>query len=315
MKKLIVFYSLYIIFILVIAPCLIVSFWGNKQINTEDMEMISVYIHTKDTVEEMNLSQYLKEVVAAEMPASFSEEALKAQAIAARTYLYSKKQKAPDSPEHKGAVVCTDHTHCKAWMSQRDRMIRWEEGEANSNWEKISKAVDETSGEIITYKGEPISAVFHSTSSGMTENAGDVWSKNVPYLVSVQSKGDLKSPKYSGEFSCTVDEFKALAESNIDNTDWSGGLYSDIVRSDAGGIISIKVGGVEIKGTKFRSIFSLKSTNAEIKEKDNKVFITTKGYGHGVGMSQYGAEFMAQSGSGYKDILGYYYTGTEITKK
>lgn len=318
MKKIVVFSVIYILCLVVIIPFAAVNIARrikeNNEGRKEPFDTVKVYITAEDKVVEMNTSQYLKEVVGAEMPAEFSKEALKAQAVAARTYLCSKIKKAEQAPEHKGAPVCTDHTHCKAWLSEKDRRAKWEPEKEKEFWAKISEAVEETAGEIITYEGEPISAVFHSTSSGMTENAGDVWQASVPYLVSVQSKGDLMSPKYSSEYSCTKEEFKALVESNIDNTDWNSGYYGDIVRSQAGGIITMKLGGVEVKGTTLRTIFGLRSTNVEIEEAEERILMKVKGYGHGVGMSQYGANFMAENGSSYADILKYYYTGVEIGK-
>ncbi len=314
MKKMILFCVIYIFTAVIFIPFAAVVLRSDEKGKKEPYEKVSVYITSEDRVEQMDMSQYLKEVVGAEMPAEFSDEALKAQAVAARTYLCSKIKNAADAPEHKGAPVCTDYSHCKAWLRESDRREAWEENKRDEYWSKISHAVEETAGEVITYEGEPISAVFHSTSSGKTENAGDVWQKDVPYLKSVESRGDELSPKFYSEFSCTKEEFCALAESNIDNTDWNYGLFSDIVRSEAGGIMKIKVGGVEIKGTQLRQIFGLRSTNAEISEADGMVTMKVKGYGHGVGMSQYGADFMGSNGSGYKDILKYYYTGVEIER-
>lgn len=290
---------------------------AKKMENREEMvipQLIKVYIKDEDRVEEIEISQYLKEVVSAEMPADFHIEALKAQAVAARTYLLNRKNAFLDSekPEcHKGADICTDSTHCKAWIGEEKRRGLWGDM-ADENWDKISRAVDETAGVIITYEEEPISAVFHSTSSGMTENSEDVWGGSVPYLRSIESQGDKISPKYSSESSFTVQNYKSIAESKISGVDWGMGLYSDIVRSDAGGIISIKVGGVAIKGTEFRNIYSLRSTNVEIQTDGEMIKMSAKGYGHGVGMSQYGANYLANQGMGYEDILKTYYSGVDV---
>ena len=277
-------------------------------------DTVAVFIKDEDIVREMEISQYLKEVVSAEMPAEFHIEALKAQAVAARTYLINRKNAFADSekPEcHKGADICTDSTHCKAWISEARRRELWGDM-AEENWQKISRAVDETTGVIITYNEEPISAVFHSTSSGMTENSEDVWGGDVPYLKSIKSEGDKVSPKYSSMNSFTVDQFKNLVEAKVSGTDWQKGIYSDILRSDAGGIISIKLGGVKVKGTEFRNIFSLRSTNVELIESGEKIDMSVKGYGHGVGMSQYGANYLANQGMGYEEILKTYYSGVSV---
>lgn len=277
-------------------------------------ETVSVYVAAEDKVEEMNLNQYLKEVVSAEMPADFETEALKAQAVAARSYLEARRAayRTSGTPDvHKGAEVCTNSAHCKAWISEEKRRESWG-ADADKNWAKISDAVDSVSGEVITYNGEVISAVFHSTSSGKTENSKDVWGGDKPYLVSVDSPDDEKSPKYKSEKELTTEEFKKIAAENIEGTDFSKELIGDIVRSEAGGILHISVGGKEIKGTEFRKIFGLRSTNAEITADGGVVRFDVKGYGHGVGMSQYGANYLAKQGKDYKEILKKYYTGVEI---
>lgn len=280
--------------------------------HAESTDKISVYIKKEDKVVEMDTMQYLKEVVAAEMPVDFYDEALKAQAVAARTYMVDRRNNG-GTDIHKGAVICTDSTHCKAWISEAERKVLWQDN-ADEKWEKIAKAVEDTDGVIITYDGKPISAVFHSTSSGQTENASDVWGGNVPYLVSVASVGDSESPKYHSERVLTTEEYRKIAEENISGIDWNNGNFSEILRSGAGGIRSLKVGGVAISGTTFRSIFSLRSTNAEITEDSGKITISVKGYGHGVGMSQYGANYLAAQGKSYEEILKTYYTGVEVSR-
>lgn len=310
MKRIIILIILILIITMGIPLVIIKLPLGEKVENITASDKVKVYIKNEDRVEEMETMQYLKEVVSAEMPADFHEEALKAQAVAARTYLVNRRR-LPATDVHKGADICTDSTHCKAWISESERRKAWG-NMAEANWQKISKAVEETDGIIITYEGEPISAVFHSTSSGITENAIDVWGGSVPYLVSVESLGDKESPKYASKQSLTIDEFKKLSEGKIEGVDWNKGLFSDIERSSAGGIIKLKIGGVEVKGTEFRNIFSLRSTNVEIKEEDGKIFMDVKGYGHGVGMSQYGANYLAHEGNNYIEILKTYYTGVEV---
>lgn len=314
MKKMLILIAL-ILIITMVMPLVVVKL---PIVNEEEevienaiaSDKVKVYIKNEDRVEEMDSMQYLKEVVSAEMPADFHEEALKAQAVAARTYLVNRKR-LPATDIHKGADICTDSAHCKAWISESKRREAWG-NMAEENWQKISDAVEKTDGVIITYEGEPISAVFHSTSSGVTENAIDVWGGSVPYLVSVESLSDKESPKYSSEQSFSIDEFKKLSEEKIQGVDWNKGLFSDIERSGAGGIIKIKIGGVEVKGTEFRNIFSLRSTNVSIKEEEGKIFMSVKGYGHGVGMSQYGANYLAYEGKNYIEILKTYYTGVEV---
>ncbi len=318
MKKilLVVFIILLVIFCV---PYVIVSrfstFYNQENFKkNEPYKTISVYVHKIDEVRDMDMSQYLKEVVSAEMPAEFEKEALKAQAIAARTYLVNRKMWNNEDAKkvHKGADICTDSTHCKAWISEADKKQMWAEDKREEYWDKISSAVDETSGIIITYDNKPISALFHSTSSGFTENAEDVWSSHVPYLVSVESKGEENSPRYQSQSILSEQEFKSVIEKNVKEVNWEKGLVGEIKRSDAGGIISIQLGGVVIRGLKFREMFNLRSTNVEIVNENGNIIMNVKGNGHGVGMSQYGANYMAGQGAGYEEILKAYYTGVEI---
>lgn len=318
---------LIVIFVTLLLPLAIV--WlvgaGNKvfdgegkaaQENLTERRTVQVYVADKQKVEEMDINEYLKCVVAAEMPADFEEEALKAQAVAARTYLYAhieEAEKGNVTESHNGAPICTDSKHCQAYISEEKRRESWDD--ADNKWNKISKAVEDTTGQIMTYNGEIISAVFHSTSSGTTEAAVDVWGSEVPYLQSVPSAGDEQSPKYKSELTVSEEEFKNTVSEKIEGTDWSKGLFSNINRSETGGIVSIDVGGVNIKGTELRNLFSLRSTNVDIVQKDGNVVMSVKGYGHGVGMSQYGANYMASQGKKYDEILKTYYSGIKIEKK
>ena len=316
MKK-IIWVILAVILITMLIPLLTYMKNGKYEKPKPETEAtVSVYIKDEDKVVAMSKSQYLKEVVSAEMPADFEMEALKAQAVAARSYLESRinaYKKSETPPEHKGADICTDSTHCKAWISEAKRREIWG-ADADKNWDKIAKAVEETQGETITYNDEVISAVFHSTSSGKTENSKDVWGGERPYLVSVESPGDLESPKYASQNEFTLTDFKRIATENIEGVDFAKGIITGIKRSDAGGITEVTVGGVKIHGTKLRSIYGLRSTNCEIAVAEDKVTFNVKGYGHGVGMSQYGANYMAKQGKNYKEILTTYYQGTQITK-
>lgn len=281
---------------------------------SEPYETIKLYIKSEDRVAEVSMSQYLKEVVAAEMPAEFEPEALKAQATAARTYLVNRIKAGNEQAkkDHKGADICSDSTHCKAWISEEERKKIWGAEKADAYWQKISDAVESTAGVLITYNEQPISAVFHSTSSGFTENASDVWGGDVPYLVSVQSKGEEESPRYHSELTLTTEEFKKTVSENIEGVNWEKELIGNITRSEAGGIKTISIGGVEVKGTKFRTMFGLRSTNVQISVDGENVNMNVTGFGHGVGMSQYGANYLASQGMNYVDILKYYYTGVSV---
>ena len=311
-----------VIFVTLFIPLAVVMLMGKTIDNSspfdapETAEMVKVYIKQTDTVCDMDISRYLTGVVAGEMPADFEEEALKAQAVAARTYLVSHMYDYASgniAEEHKGAVICTDSTHCQAWLSEQD--FKKNRENADEKWDKITRSVKSTSKEIITYKNKPISAVFFSTSWGRTESAEDVWGKEIPYLKSVKSKGDELSPRYESEESFSTEDFKKKAEEKISGTDWNKGLFGNIVRSDAGGIKTIDIGGVTIKGTELRTIYGLRSANAELTEQDGTVKISVKGFGHNVGMSQYGANYLASHGADYKKILKSYYSGVRIEKR
>ena len=302
----------FVVFITVLLPLSVVYIMGGlADENGARGELVEVYFHNRDEVVSINSEEYLIGVVAAEMNAGFELEALKAQAVAARTYMFNRMQGNGDDEKHKGAKLCTDSTHCQAWVDIDEKMEAWGD-DASVYKEKIVKAVRETQDEVIVYNGEIISAVFHSTSSGMTENAKDVWGKDIPYLVSVKSEGEEASGRYSSAAELSVEEYKNKISQNVENVDFKKGLFSNIVRSEAGGIVTLDVGGVNIKGTELRNIFGLNSTNVDITLNADKVNMQVKGFGHGVGMSQYGANYLAKNNMSYKDILKHYYTGVEI---
>ncbi len=284
---------------------------------SEPVDSISVYVADEDKVADMDFAEYLMGVVAAEMPASFNAEALKAQAVAARSYTLTRMlgyERDGTPPEHKGAMTCTDPTHCKAWISKGKAIEKWGQEWGDTYWSKISACVLATKGSIMTYNGEPVNAVFHSTSSGRTENSKDVWGGDVPYLVSVESPGDALSPKYEANKQISVEEFKQKIRGAKPEASWKEGdaLIGNIVKSDAGGIISIETGGVTFKTTEFRNLFGLASAHVDFDVAGDTVTMNTKGNGHGVGMSQYGANYLAGQGMGYADILKAYYTGVEV---
>lgn len=266
-------------------------------------------------VEEMTLEAYLQGVVAAEMPALFPEEALKAQAVAARTY--TMKRAAEDAPaEHKGAMVCSNPNHCKAYQPISEFSAHW--GESGSAYtQKIKSAVEATDGEILLYENQPISAVFHSSSDGKTERAADVWGRDVPYLQSVASVGDDLAPNFESSVLVPVETFRSEIAKTYGNANFSGApetWFGAIERSVAGGVKTICVGGVNITGREMRVMFGLRSTNFTVAVEPGGVRFVTRGYGHGVGMSQYGAKGLAEQGMDYRAILAHYYQNTSLGK-
>ena len=276
-----------------------------------------------DTVQEMTLESYLVGVLAAEMPAAFPAEALKAQAVAARTYTLYKEDlygcdgaKAPAS--HKGAVLCDDSGHCKAYCDLAQRAQDLWGANRDFYQSKITAAVQDTDGLVMVYEGKPIAAVFHAASAEKTEAAVDVWGNAVPYLVSVSSPGGEASSSYYATVELLQSDFAAAftaAHPEAKLTGAASGWFADIKRSEAGGIVSLKVGGVQVEGREIRSLAGLNSTNFTVEARESLLIFSTTGYGHGVGMSQYGARALALEGQNFESILKHYYTGVDLLLK
>ena len=289
----------------------------------EDFSHIAVKVLHADTniVEDIPIYDYLCGVVAAEMSPEFELEALKAQTVAACSYMVYRMEGELSKPglieEHHGAYVCTDYRHCKAYLSKEDAKINWGDTYFNINYAKIETAVNSVLGEIITYDGKPANTVFHSISSGKTESAEDVWGLAVPYLVSVESYADTSAETYESVVQIEKDEFlqkvSSLGDAQADE-DAPDTWIGDTVRTEAGGVKKIELCGATLTGEQVRTLFSLRSSNFDIAYADGAFTFTVRGYGHGVGMSQYGALAMAQRGLTAEDILMHYYTGCELSR-
>ena len=265
-------------------------------------------------VQEMDLEDYIWGVVAAEMPASFQEEALKAQAVAARTYALNKASGV--TKEHPDAQLCDNPACCQAYISPEQAKENWGDN-AKANQKKITEAIKATEGQVILYQGKLIDAVFFSSAAGATLDAVEVWGGSVPYLVSVDSPEGEEVPGYHTEVSYTADEFRTVFQKEYPNADLQGkpsSWFGDVVRTSAGSVGSIEVGGVSVKGTVMRTLFSLRSSVFTVEATDTAVTFHVTGNGHGVGMSQYGANELAKEGKNYKDILKWYYTGVTVEK-
>ncbi|CDZ23670.1 putative membrane protein [[Clostridium] cellulosi] len=243
-------------------------------------------------------------VVAGEMPASYNVEALKAQAVAALTYcLY----------QNENGTIVTGLSI--AYLTPEEQKKRWSSNYEN-NKKKIEHAVSEVYGKVLTYDGKIIDAVFFNMSSGITENCKDVFGKELPYLVEVSSPGDTLQEDFISHTALTLDEFKAKVKGFDKDADFSGNPadYLKIEkRSGAGGVISARLCGKEVSGRDIRSIFGLRSANFTLSYKDGTFDFEVKGNGHGVGMSQRGAQYMAQQGKNWREILKWYYKGAEIS--
>lgn len=218
--------------------------------------------------------------------------------------------------KHGSADICDDYRCCQAWISKEDRWAKWSENEAESNWNKIKEAVDSTQGKIITYNGSPIDAFFHSNSGGTTETANNVWGgDNFPYLQSVQTSGEEGYTQYSSEVELTKDEFiNKIKEKHQDfeiNFDDPNSIQI-LEYTESGRVRTIKLGNIQIAGTEARTLFGLKSTNFSFEIDGDKIKFKVLGYGHGVGMSQTGADSMAKAGSNCEEIIKHFYNGVEV---
>lgn len=266
-----------------------------------------------EEVLELDLGSYLVGVVRAEMPASFELEALKAQAVAARTYTLYKLQ---TGGNHGAAAdICTDSACCQAYISEDRARANWGE-DADANEAKVETAVRETDGQAALYGGVPILAVFHSSSAGLTRAAGEVWLNDLPYLQAVSSpeRGD-RVPNYYSRVEFTKEELRekllaAFPEAKLSG-DMSGWLR-DANSDSAGSVAAVSVGGVRVKGARVRSALGLRSACFTWEVQDGKMVFFVTGYGHGVGLSQYGANQMAAEGADYREIVTHYYTGVTV---
>lgn len=283
--------------------------------------IIKVLMADTGEVADIPVFDHLCGVLAAEMPVTYEVEALKAQAVAAFSYTVYRMEgelaRPGLIPEHKGAYVCTDYRHCKGYLSKEDALKKWGQAWFDKYWGKIESAVSAVENAVLTYEGMPINAVFHSISSGATEYAVDVWGADIPYLVSVQSQQDMDAPDYQTTRSFTDTQFADILRNASSSVSFSGdpaGWIGLSENTQAGGIKQLVIGGTAFKGTDLRELFGLRSSNFALAYQNGTFVFTVKGYGHGVGMSQYGANELAKKGKTWKEILQWYYTGVEVSE-
>lgn len=296
-------------------------------IERQELKQIETYLVTDSTlnvynaktkkVETMALEDYIVCVVAGEMPASYEKEALKAQAVAARTYTVSKIRSAGGGGCNQGenADICTSSAHCQAFVDLETRKANW--GADYAVYEqKIEEAVAETAGQILVYDGKPIEALYHASSGGKTEDVENVYSNALPYLKSVDSPGEGTMGSNSAEKKFTNEEFVQIFKEKYPEMELYAenlqGQITIVSRYESGRVETIKIGDKTFSGKDMRSILGLNSANFKIRFAADSLTFETSGFGHGVGMSQAGANAMAQAGSSYDEILTHYYTGVEI---
>lgn len=279
-------------------------------------EVFRVLQTSSGQVKEVSVRDYVIGAVCAEMPASFETEALKAQAVACHTYAVRRQMKENSSPdtELKGADFSDDSSKYQAYFTA-DQIKSFYGEKYEEYYSKVCLAVDEVLNEILVYDNQPAVTAFHSMSSGFTESAENVWGYEIPYLVPVSSTEDMSASQFEETVDFTASELFTrftLAYPDIRlEGDKSGWIKINKV-SDSGTVLSMTVGNKEISGLEFRSVLSLKSACFSVSCSDEKISVTTKGYGHGVGMSQYGANEMAKGGKTYREILAHYYKGTKL---
>ncbi len=313
LKNLLVYFS-YMISIVFLIPSIVVyinasGFKENQEEKEEIIDKIELVeqdeIKNKD-VKNNVFEDYIVGVVGAEMPISFETEALKAQAVAARTYAYKRVDDINKPVDYKSIG--------QAYNSVEQMKQKWGSN-FDTYYNKVKDAVYSTKGEIMTYNNEPIEAVFHSTSAGQTEVSENIWGKSLPYIKSVDSKVDEKAPNFvyttsipNSQIVDKINKEYGLDKNKIIETFQIG------KRSDAGYVLNVSICGKNISAREIRTLFGLRSTNFTINKTKNSIDFTTKGYGHGAGMSQYGANFMAQEGKTYQEILMHYYDGISLQK-
>ena len=265
------------------------------------------------SVTEMDLGTYLVGVVRAEMPASFEPEALKAQTVAARTYTLYKILRGGNHGET--ADLCTDPACCQAYLSEERARENWGE-DADANEAKIETAVTSTDGQAVLYGGVPILAVFHSSSAGLTRAAGEVWVQDLPYLQAVSSpEAGERIPNYYSRVEFTGAAFRETVQAAYPQAELSGDMsrwIQDAQTDPAGSVTRLSVGGVSMRGSDLRGLLGLRSACFDWEVQGEKLVFFVTGYGHGVGLSQYGANQMAMDGADYREILTHYYTGVTV---
>ena len=324
MKK-ILLYIIFVIILIITMPIIFTNEFKTEEVvsdniiedekfNYGDYSNIKLLHSGTGEIEDISLDNYLLGVVASEMPASFDIEALKAQAVVARTYtIYQIK----NGSKHENADICDNSLCCQAWISREDRFARWEEENREEYWNKILEAVNKTKGKIILYNGEPINALFHSNSGGKTELSVNVWGGDYPYFESVETSGEEAYTSFNSEVTVLKDILiqKMLERYSNFNIDFSKEDAIKIMEyTDSGRVKKIKIGNIELTGIDAREIFELKSAKFDVQIIGDEIRFSVKGYGHGVGLSQCGSDILAKSGKKYDEIIKYYYKNVEISE-
>lgn len=326
MKRLIVIGTILCTIILIL-PAVMVLFSKEKDINVQNVAAttfkiednniesrshdisVSVYRSNQNAIENVPLEEYVVGVVASEMPVQFEMEALKAQALTARTFIVKQMLTPTDINIPNNAMV-TDTVLHQVYKNSMELKEQWGN---DYEWKiaRIKEAVLATEGQILTFDGEPITASFFSTSNGYTENSEDYWQNQIPYLRSVESPWDKDSPRYQGQTKLTTKEFEEKLGVSLPQ----GNTIGEIVeRTSSNRVAKVKINNTILTGRDIREKLDLDSTDFRWRRAGSEIIIETKGWGHGVGMSQYGADGMAKEGKSYTDIIKHYYQGVSISE-
>lgn len=320
-----------LMFLIVIIPLLIVFLFSQERLvekeqalEIQEMDIgtppILVWLKEQDEVVEVELEEYLMCVVSSEMPASFEMEALKAQAVAARTYSVARELNFVETENptgHEKAALC-DTTHCQVYQNKEQiaafRSAKW----MAESWPRIQEAVNATAGQVLCYNGELAGqTLFHSSSGGRTENSEDVFVTAVPYLRSVESPYEEDATHSNELTEIPISQFVETINSSVEGANigaWDAKNIKVTARSSGDKAMRVEIGSLVMTGKELRELFSLASANFNVSATEDSLLFVSNGYGHGVGLSQYGANGMAKRGYTYDQILTHYYTGVEIKK-
>ena len=274
-------------------------------------EAIHLLLTASNQIVDLPLEEYLKGVVLAEMPIEFEMEALKAQAIVARTYTRYKMKH--HSFGHENADICDNIQCCQAYQTKENAFLSWNDDVKMAKWQKIEEAVQSTCGELITYQGEVIEAFFHSHSAGQTEDVKYLWNEEeIPYLKSVSG---MEQTPFLETKSFDKQEFKKLIAESVPQYDVKRDRLQIVDYTQSGRVWHVKMGKTIIKAMDLRAMLGLRSTKFQVEENEQTITFRTSGYGHGVGMSQYGGNQMAKNGASAEQIIQHYYSGVMIERK
>lgn len=321
MKRIIIIGAVLVTIILLVPSLLVLLIQDKQQLPAQtvlkevnvhkgaDELIIPVFRTQSNKVEQIALEDYVVGVVASEMPATFELEALKAQALTARTYIIKQMLDPGEISLPEDAIV-TDSVMHQVFQSEEELKEKW-----GKKYERqiapIKKAVFETSGQVLTFDGMPITAAFFSTSNGYTESSEDYWQNEIPYLRSVPSNWDTVSPRFNSQKTLSVNEFERLLKVKLPR---DGRSIGEIVERTSGNrVAKVEIGGKKLTGREVREKLELHSSDFSWERSGDSIMIKTRGWGHGVGMSQYGANGMAKEGKSYQEIVRYYYRGVDIS--